>query len=250
MNKTAKYISILAVATSLTACANTIERLEKVGKAPPVREIQNPIEQANYQPVSWPTPVEPGDYVKNSGSLWAKGSRSFFKDQRASRVGDILTIVVDINDDADLTNKTSQSRTNTENLAAPNVFGLEETALKLLPGNPILSSLLNINGNNTTEGDGQIGRGEQINLKIAAMITQVLPNGNMVVQGTQDLRVNYEVRQVFISGVIRPEDISSENTIQSEQIAEARVSYGGEGTLSDIQQPRYGTQVIDILSPF
>lgn len=250
MKNVAKYISIFAVATSLSACANTIERLENVGKAPPVREITNPIEQPSYQPVSWPTPFEPTAHVQQSGSLWASGSRSFFKDQRAARVGDILTIIIEIDDEADLTNSTTQSRTNTENLAADNVFGLEEKLLKLLPGNPVLSSLLNINGNNDISGDGQIGREEEINLRLAAMVTQVLPNGNLVVQGTQDLRVNYEVRQIFVSGVIRPEDISSDNTIMSEQIAEARVSYGGEGTLSDIQQPRYGSQVIDILSPF
>ncbi len=250
MKKTAQYISIIALAASLSACSGTIEKLESVGKMPPVREITNPIEQPSYQPVSWPSPIESSPYVKNSGSLWSNGSRSFFKDQRASRVGDIFTIIVEIDDEADLTNNTSSSRTNTENLSAPNVFGLEESILKLLPGNPSLSSLLNINGNNSVEGDGAIDREEEINLKIAAMVTQVLPNGNLVVQGTQDLRVNFEVRQVFVSGVIRPQDISSENTIMSEQIAEARVSYGGEGTLSDVQQPRYGTQVIDILSPF
>lgn len=250
MKNIVKNISVIAIAASVTACSSTMDRLDKVGKAPPVREISNPVEQPNYQPVSWPSPVQAGEHIKNSGSLWAEGSRSFFKDQRASRVGDILTIVIEIDDQADLTNSTTSSRTSTEDLAAPNLFGLEEKLLKLLPGDPSLSSLLNISGNNNVQGDGTIGREEEINLRIAAMVTQVLPNGNLVVQGTQDLRVNYEVRQIFVSGVIRPEDISSDNTILSEQIAEARVSYGGEGTLSDVQQPRYGTQVIDILSPF
>lgn len=250
MKKVGTKLSVIALAATVSACSNTLDRLDQVGKTPPVREIANPIEQPNYQPVSWPTPVQPGEYTKNNGSLWASGSRSFFKDQRANRVGDILTIIIEIDDEADLTNSTTSSRTSTEDLSVPGLFGLQEKLLKLLPGNPDLQSLLSIDSNNDVQGDGQIGREEEINLRLAAMVTQVLPNGNLVVQGTQDLRVNYEVRQLFVSGVIRPEDISSENTIMSEQIAEARVSYGGEGTLSDVQQPRYGTQVIDILSPF
>lgn len=250
MKNKVKYFSVLIAAASLSACAGTIEKLEKVGKKPPVSEISNPVENPGYKPVSWPTPLEPAPADRGAGSLWAEGSRSFFKDQRAARVGDILTIILQINDKADLTNSTTRSRTSTENLATPNVFGLEEKLLKVLPGNPQVDSLVDVSGSNSTSGDGQIGREEEIDLKIAAMVTQILPNGNLVIRGTQDLRVNYEVRQVSIEGVIRPQDISSDNTVQGEQIAEARVSYGGEGTLSDIQQPRVGTQVIDILSPF
>jgi flagellar L-ring protein precursor FlgH len=245
-----KYITVFLAATALSACAGTIERLENVGKKPPVSEISNPTEVAGYKPVSWPTPVEPAAYSQQSGSLWAAGSRSFFKDQRAARVGDILTIVVDIDDEAGLTNSSSSSRTGTENLAAPKLFGLEDKLKAFIPGDQDLSSLLNVSGNNSVKGDGAIDRSEQIKLKIAAMVTQILPNGNMVVRGTQDVRVNFEVRQVSIEGVIRPQDISSDNTVLGEQIAEARVSYGGEGTISNVQQPRLGTQVIDILSPF
>ena len=250
MKSPLKYISILVTATALTACANTIERLEGVGKKPPVSAISNPTEEAGYKPVSWPAPIESGGFNKQSGSLWASGSRSFFKDQRAARVGDILTIVVDIDDEAGLTNSSSSSRTGTENLAAPKLFGLEDKLKAFIPGDQDLTSLLNVSGNNSVKGNGAIDRKEQIKLKIAAMVTQILPNGNLVVKGTQDVRVNFEVRQVAIEGVIRPQDISSENTILGEQIAEARVSYGGEGTISNVQQPRIGTQVIDILSPF
>ena len=250
MNTSIKYISVFLAATALSSCAGTIEKLEKIGQKPPVSQIANPTEQAGYKPVSWPTPVEAGDYNQQSGSLWASGSRSFFKDQRAARIGDILTIIVDIDDEAGLTNTSASSRTGNESLAAPKLFGLEEKLLKVLPGDPELDNLLDVSGNNSVSGAGSIDRSEQIKLKIAAMVTQILPNGNMVIRGTQDVRVNYEVRQVAIEGVIRPQDISSENTILGEQIAEARVSYGGEGTISNVQQPRVGTQVIDILSPF
>lgn len=250
MKTSMKYITVFLAATALSACANTIERLENVGKAPPVSQISNPTEQPGYKPISWPTPVEPGEYNQQAGSLWASGSRSFFKDQRAARVGDILTIIIDIDDEAGLTNTSASSRTGTENLAAPKLFGLEDKLKALLPGDQDLNALLSVAGNNSVQGDGSIDRKEEIKLKIAAMVSQILPNGNMVVRGTQDVRVNFEVRQVAIEGVIRPQDISSENTILGEQIAEARVSYGGQGTISNVQQPRIGTQVIDILSPF
>lgn len=242
-----KYLPLIAV---LASCSSTLDRLEAVGKPPAMQQIQNPVQQASYQPLTWPTPIEPYAPPRGANSLWQTGSKSFFKDQRASRVGDILTVMIDINDEADLTNNTDKSRNTQETLAAPRFLGLEEKLLKVLPGDPQLSDFLNITGSSANSGDGTIAREEEINLKLAAIVTQVLPNGNLVIHGTQEVRVNYEMRQVNIDGVIRPEDISSSNTINSDQIAEARVSYGGKGQLSDVQQPRLGTQVIDILSPF
>ena len=82
------------------------------------------------------------------------------------------------------------------------------------------------------------------------MITEVLPNGNLAIFGRQEVQVNFERRDLVVAGVIRPEDITSGNTIAYEQIAEARVSYGGQGQITDFQQPRYGQQLYDIVFPF
>lgn len=245
-----RNISAFVALMLTSSCAGTIEKIENVGKAPEMRPLNNPVEQTGYSPLTWPTPIEPTEKEHNPGSLWATGAKSFFKDQRATRTGDIVTVTISIADQANLTNKSSRTRTNKDNLAAPNFLGLEKTATKILPGDPQLDSLVSITGDTNTEGDGQIDRKEEIKLKIAAIVTQVLPNGNLVIHGSQDVRVNYEVRQVSIDGVVRPQDIDSDNSINSDQIAEARILYGGKGTISDLQQPRYGSQIIDILSPF
>lgn len=247
---TFKKLALITTCITLSAC-NTLERLEDVGRGPQLNPQISPVQQANYKPVNnWPTPVETAYQPKAPNSLWQPGARSFFKDQRATRVGDILTVVVKISDKASLDNSTTRNRTNDESLAVPQVFGVQNRIAKALSTNAQPDNLLDLSGSSSSIGNGQIGRKEDITTKIAASITQVLPNGNLVLKGTQQVRVNYEMREITVEGVIRPEDISSENTIQSEQMAEARISYGGKGIVSDVQQPRYGNQVIDILSPF
>ncbi len=113
------------------------------------------------------------------------------------------------------------------------------------PGN-----LVGLNSGSTSEGSGSIRRNEEIELKLASVITDVLPNGNLVIYGRQEVRVNFEVRELAIAGIVRPEDITSANTISYEKIAEARISYGGRGQITDVQQPRYGQQLYDIIFPF
>lgn len=249
--KFTKTIALLSLCTALSACGNTLQRLEDAGNAPKMSAEKSPTEQAGYQPVkNWPTPVEPAYAGKQANSLWQPGARSFFKDQRAARVGDILTVVVNISDSATLDNSTSRNRTTSESLATPQIFGVQNKIAKTLTTQAQPGDLLDLNGASNSVGAGAIGRKETITTQVAASITQVLPNGNLVIKGTQQVRVNYELREITIEGVIRPEDISSDNTIGSQQIAEARITYGGKGIVSDAQQPRYGDQLIDILSPF
>lgn len=244
-------IAGLMAMTMLAGCGNTLDRLENVGNAPTMENVQDPTKAPGYKPVSWPMPAPEAEEARGANSLWQPGSKSFFKDQRARRVGDILTVSVNINDLAQLDNKTDRQRQTDDSLGMPAFLGFQKQVSNLLPTNGVdMSAATSITGKTITNGTGKIDRKEKITTKVAAIVTQVLPNGNMVISGKQQVRVNYESREVNIDGVIRPEDLKSDNTIDLAQVAEARVSYGGRGQLSDIQQPRLGTQLLDIISPF
>lgn len=247
---TKQIIIALTAATVLSGCSNTLDRLEAAGKPPVLNKVDNPVEKADYKPVTWPLPETATPNKEYAGSLWQQGARNFFRDQRAARVGDIVRIKIQIKDKAELGNATTRERTNTETLNAPKLFGLEGAVYDIIPGKQNPASLLSLSGNNNNEGKGTVKRDETVDTQVAAIVTQLLPNGNMVVKGSQEIRINFEVREVSIAGVIRPEDIDADNTIESTKIAQARISYGGRGQITDVQQPRWGNQVIDILSPF
>lgn len=252
MKKTTKTLIVCLSLGALTACGSTINKLENVGSKPPLSTVSNPQTSPTYKPVTWPMPEPETSSTRTANSLWQPGSRTFFRDYRAGRVGDILRVNIEINDQAKLDNKTDRSRTGTETAAAPSLYGLQGRINNLIPLEKGLdtSNLLEISGDSSTNGVGKIDRKERIRTQVAALITQVLPNGNLVIDGSQEILVNFEVREVAVSGVIRPEDINSDNTIESTQIAQARITYSGRGQITDVQQPRWGQQVIDVLSPF
>lgn len=244
------FLSLAAGLLLLTGCASQLDKLEEVGKPPAMQEIKNPVEQPNYKALSWPMPAPTPPVERQANSLWQPGARAFFRDQRASRVGDILRVNIKIQDKAELDNETERKRDNTEDTQAPSLFGLEGRVFASLPRKADPTDLVDITSSTNTKGTGNIKREEKIETQVAALVTQVLPNGNFVIDGRQEIRVNYEIREVGIQGVVRPQDIGSDNTIDSTQVAEARIIYGGRGQLTDVQQPRWGTQVIDILAPF
>jgi flagellar L-ring protein precursor FlgH len=240
--------SFAALALALSACS-AVERVESIGEAPKLSPIANPIAQPGYQPVTMPTEQAPlGPHEANS--LWTPGARSFFHDPRASHVGDLITIDITIADAAKISDSTTRTRTNSDDANLTNFFGLEGTLAKALPSGADPSSLVKMGSDTSNVGAGSVDRSETVNLTLAGLVTQVLPNGNLVVNGHQQVRVNYEMRDLQIAGIVRPEDITSDNTVNLSQIAEARVSYGGKGQITDMQQPRYGSQLYDILMPF
>ena len=254
----ARAAALGALAASLAGC-QMFERLSRVGDSPDLSPIENPIERPEYQPVSMPMPA-PIIADRQANSLWRPGARAFFKDNRATTIGDLITIVIQFEDEeAELTNSTTRSRNQNDSLGAPTLLGWEQTLADLIanqgpnfttPGGNANGNWAEFNRQGGITNSGSIDREETVNFRLAAVITQILPNGNLVLFGRQELRVNGEVREIVVGGVIRPEDISPANTINIRQIAEARVAYGGRGTLSDIQTPSYGAELLDIVLPF
>lgn len=231
----------------LTGC-QTLDRLADVGEPPAITTIENPITNPTYKPVVMPMPQSISSQgTKNS--LWQIGARSFFKDQRAGRVGDILTVHINIDEKAELSSASNSSRTSGQKIGVNNLFGYEATLNNLFPQQVDLTNLLSLSSNPTHTGAGAIKRKETIITNLAATIIQILPNGNLVIQGRQEVRVNYEVREVILTGIVRSSDIASDNSIPLEKIADARVSYGGRGQIDDAQQAPAGQQIINLLSP-
>ena len=245
MNTLPRALALVLIGLTLAGCG-AADRLKNVGREPSLSAIDNPTAKAGSRPVQMPMP-QPEPVHFNSNSLWRTGSRAFFKDQRAARVGDILTVRVKIADKAEIDNKTERRRSNNEKMGVSNLFGLENNIAKV-PMDP--SSLVNAGSTSSSSGQGSVEREEAVTTNIAAVVTQLLPNGNMVIEGRQEIRVNFEIRELIVAGIVRPEDIQSDNIVDSNKIAEARIAYGGRGQISDVQQPRYGQQVMDIVLPF
>ncbi|MGY4623141.1 flagellar basal body L-ring protein FlgH [Bradyrhizobium sp. USDA 4486] len=239
-------VSALLLAASALGGCSSIDRLSQIGEQPKLSAIDNPTTQPGYKPVQMPMP-KPEVASYNPNSLWRNGSRAFFKDQRAHQIGDLLTVTVNITDKANIANETQRSRTNSENSGISDFIGAQTItqAHKILPGR-----ILTADSTASSDGKGSVNRTEALQTNVAAVVTQVLPNGNLVVEGKQEIRVNYEIRELVVGGIVRPEDIQSDNTIDSTKIAQARIAYGGRGQITDVQQPRYGQQVMDVLLPF
>jgi flagellar L-ring protein precursor FlgH len=238
----------LAALLALGGCG-AAQQISEIGKPPAMTATADPTADPKYRPVTMPMPrAEP--IQAEPASLWRNGSRAFFKDQRAAQVGDIVTVLVNTTDTADVENASTETKNGSESMGVPNMFGLEASLPKILGKAVNAASLVNANSASTAGGTGVIKRNETVTLRLAGVITQVLPNGNLVVAARQEMEVNSELRELRVSGVIRPQDIASDNTVSHDRMAEARISYGGRGQLTSVQTPRYGQQVLDILLPF
>mgnify|MGYP001601509723 FL=1 len=234
-------VAALAVLAPLGACST----------------IKEAVRGPELAPVGYPAALAPMDQhiiavstPPTANSLWRTGARTFFNDQRAAKVGDILTVLINIDDSAKTTNQTTSTRTSGVTAGVPHLLGLESSLGKILPGGFDPANALSTNSKTSNDGSGAVSRAEKISLTIAAVVSAVLPNGNLVIQGTQEVRTNNEVRQLTIAGIVRPEDIASNNTILHTQIAEARINYGGRGDISRVQKTPAGQSLIEKFSPF
>lgn len=243
-----KFFWIATLSIPLTACGS-MERIASIGQEPKQSQISNPLQRENYQPVSLPMPA-PQEILQQDNSLWSSNRKTFFEDQRARKIGDILTVVIDIQDEAALENESERTRDSSEDATLGALLGYEQALSSVLPEAVVNTDLVDADADSRHVGSGKIERDEEVKVKVAALITQILPNGNLVIHGRQEVRVNFENRILSVDGVIRPEDVSTENTVNHDQIAEARISYGGKGHITDVQQPRYGQQLYDVIFPF
>lgn len=257
------FAVILLTSASLTACAAT-DRLSYVGQTPPMNSIDNQAALTGVSGADGPITqhseaarlaraaaiAQAQSRQTNPNSLWQSNSATFFGDPRAAEVGDILTVAIDITDRAQINNQTARSRTSAEDSNLTNFFGGEAALSQFFNDAIDPSSVANFGSTSSTQGTGSVNRSETIELTAAAIVVDVLWNGNMVIHGRQEVRINNEVRELLISGIVRPEDIAADNTIDHQQIAEARISYGGRGHISEMQRPPVGQELYNLLWPF
>ncbi|WP_297772873.1 flagellar basal body L-ring protein FlgH [uncultured Roseovarius sp.] len=237
-------ISLILI-LSVAACA----RMDHIGKAPSFTPTMNSTEQLAMLNPGLPLSTARETALQHA-SLWSGGKQSLLGDRRAAQRGDIMTVVIEIDEEAEISNSTERSRSGSETLAIPDLFGLPQRINKDLPEGASLDRAVGLNSSGRSGGDGSVSRSEELTLRVAATVMQVLPNGVLEIQGSQEVRVNFELRELLVTGFVRPEDISRKNEITYDKIAAARISYGGRGQITDVQQPRLGQQVLDAILPF
>ena len=251
MKKLASCLAIIAACPLVNGCVGRLDHAFTAPhmSAPGGQQQEVPPAAAERLALAGLTAQEI-DEAASAGSLWQSGPTSLFGDRRARTLGDILTVVIEIDDEAEIKNRTDRTRDASEGLAIPNFFGLASLAADVLPNGATLDPAIDASSSSESNGDGNIKREEKVTLRVAATVTHMLPNGHMVIVGSQEMRVNHELRDLQVAGIIRPEDISRQNTITYEKIADARIVYGGRGVISDVQQPRYGQKILDAVLPY
>lgn len=237
--------SLMVAVLALTGCG----KLQQVGRAPDFTGLEGTDQHYAMYSAALPEDV-PAGTASDGSSLWTAGTESLFGDRRAAKRGDILTVVIEIDDSASISNSTGRSRSGQQKSGLPDFFGLPQRANESLPGGASMAEAFETKSSSTFKGNGSVTRNEKLTLRIAATVVEELPNGVLKVEGQQEVRVNFEMRELIVTGYVRPSDISRENEITYDKIAGARIAYGGRGQITDMQQPTYGQQVADIVMPF
>ncbi|CCF17948.1 Flagellar protein of basal-body outer-membrane L ring FlgH [Pseudorhizobium banfieldiae] len=237
-----KRAPALVAVLLLTGCQS--QTIKEIGNAPSMSPIGSGLQYASA-PQMASYPKQPRQ-LSNGYSLWSDSQSALFKDARALNVGDILTVDIQINDRASFDNETERSRTNGTNLQ----WGAQVSNFLGFSTDTGTSGDMGTDSNSSSQGKGSTERSEKLKLLVAAVVTGILENGNLLISGSQEVRVNHEIRILNVAGIVRPQDVNADNTISYERIAEARISYGGRGRLMEVQQPPIGQQVVDLYSPF
>ncbi len=223
--------------------------LSEVGRVPEFAPVQGTQEHSAMMVPGLPETIERRRHADHA-SLWSGGRQSLLGDRRALQRGDILTVVIEIDEKAEISNSTARSRSGNQSMGIPNLLGIPQRVDQLLPEGATLGNAVETNSSSTHSGNGSVSRNEKLTLRVAATVVDVLQNGVLAIQGSQEVRVNFEIRELLVTGYVRPEDISRQNQITYDKIASARISYGGRGQISEVQQPRYGQQIADKVLPF
>ena len=241
-----RAIAFLAI-LSLVACTNSSE----IGKEPEFTPQAAAAERAAMVTYGLPNELETAAILPaGSASLWTGARGSLLGERRAMQRGDIMTVVIEIDDRAEFSNSSDRSRSASQSLGLPQLFGLPQRIDPNLPEGASLANAVSVDSNSSSNGDGSVSRNERLTLRVAATIVDVLPNGVLSISGQQEVRVNFELRELLVTGFVRPNDITRQNEITYDKIASARISYGGRGQITDVQQPRLGHQVLESVLPF
>lgn len=230
---------------ALTGCG----RMAEVGRRPDFLPTTDGNQYYAMSTEPLPAMLEEEGPVR-AASLWSGGRQSLLGDRRAGQRGDILTVVIEIDESAEISNATNRSRSGSEQMGVPQLFGIPQRIDGDLPEGASMANAVELSGAGQSAGQGSVRRNEALALRIAATVVEVLPNGVLRIEGAQEVRVNFELRELLVTGYVRPADISRQNEITYDRIANARISYGGRGQITDVQQPRYGQQIADIVLPF
>ncbi len=236
---------LILSALALAGCSD----LGQVGKAPDFSPLEGSYQHHAIYSAAFPEIADP-NAPSDASSLWTASRASLLGDRRAGQRGDILTVVIEIDDRAKISNSSARNRTGNQSMSVPSLFGLPQRLDRELPEGASMEEAVDTSSSSAFSGTGSVSRNEQLTLRIAATVVEKLPNGVLRIEGQQEVRVNFELRELIVTGYVRPADISRQNEVTYDKIAGARISYGGRGQISDVQQPRYGQQISDIILPF
>jgi flagellar L-ring protein FlgH len=235
----------LLIGLVLSGCG----KLGQVGRAPEFSPVEGSSQHSAMYSARLPDDIGPA-VPSDASSLWTAGTDSLFGDRRAAQRGDILTVVIEIDDSATISNSTGRSRSGSQKSGLPDLLGIPQRINESLPEGASMGEAFETKSSSTFKGNGNVARTEQLTLRVAATVVEELPNGVLRIEGQQEVRVNFELRELIVTGFVRPIDISRQNEITYDKIAGARIAYGGRGQITDVQQPTYGQQAADIVMPF